>query len=255
MQTEQERMQLNKERFSNNSSQPHMFAAARIVSVNVGMPRKIELRDRVVLTSILKAPVEGRVALVRNNIEGDQQSDHTVHGSPYQAVYGYPVEHYRFWSKQFPGMHLPHGMFGENLTTEGFTEEDVYIGDQFRVGTAVLQVTQPRMPCYKLAIRFGRADIVKRFWQSERSGYYLSVVSEGNLAAGDSIERLTQGPEEVSVADVVRLYRGNERSPEMLERALKSPLFGSWKEELKKRWNRQEPVSISEKSSESLREQ
>jgi MOSC domain-containing protein YiiM len=217
-----------------------------IVSVNVGMPKQIKLRDRVVLTSIFKSPVEERVPVIRHNIAGDRQSDHRVHGGPYKAVYGYPVEHYRYWSEQLPEMHLPHGMFGENLTTEGLQEEEIYIGDQFRVGSAVLQVTQPRMPCFKLGIRFGRSDIVKRFWQSGRSGFYFSVVAEGDLAAGDRIEMLARGPEEISVADVVRLYRGDEHRPELLDRALRAPLPGSWKEELRERRSTQQSLLIRE---------
>jgi MOSC domain-containing protein YiiM len=188
-----------------------------------------------VLTSIFKSPVEGRVAVRRHNIDGDRQSDLTVHGGPNKAVYCYPSEHYRYWKEQLPDRGLPYGMFGENLTTEGITEESVSIGDQFRVGSAVLQVTQPRMPCYKLGIRFGMSSMVKRFWQSGRSGIYFSVVEEGDLAAGDLVERIAQGPEEISVADVVRLYRGDETSAELLDRALRAPLSGSWKEELRER--------------------
>ncbi len=206
-----------------------------LVSVNVGGPKQVQVRDRIVVTSIFKAPVEGRVAVRGHNLAGDKQSDLRVHGGPYKAVYCYPGEHYAFWKERLPEMELPFGMFGENLTTEGFTEEDVCIGDQLRIGSVVLQVTQPRMPCYKLAIRFGRADMVKRFWLSGRSGIYFSVVREGDLAAGDAIEKEMEDAERVSVADVVRLYRGDENSSELLERALRAPLFGSWKRELRER--------------------
>jgi len=208
---------------------------SRVLSVNVGMPRKLVAPGATVLTSIFKSPVEGRVAVRRYNLAGDQQSDLTVHGGPYKAVYSYSHEHYDYWSEQLSEGDLPYGAFGENLTTEGLTEDAVYIGDQFRVGTAVLQVTQPRMPCYKLGIRFGRADMVKRFWLSGRSGIYFSIVEEGDVAAGDVIERLLEGPERVSVSDVVRLYRGDETNAELLERALRAPLFGGWKEGL---WER-----------------
>jgi MOSC domain-containing protein YiiM len=204
----------------------------RVLSVNVGSPKEVQVRNITVLTSIFKSPVEGRVAVRRHNIAGDRQSDLTVHGGPYKAVYSYPREHYRFWNKQLPGMDLADGMFGENLTTEGLLENAVYIGDQFRVGSALLQVTQPRMPCYKLAIRFGRPDMVKRFWNSSRLGIYFSVIEEGDVVAGDSIETVTHDPESISVADVVRLYRGDERSRELRERALRAPLFGGWKKEL-----------------------
>ena len=126
-------------------------------------------------------------------------------------------------------------MFGENLTTEGITEETVCIGDRFRIGSSVLQVSQPRMPCFKLGIRFGRADMVKRFWKSGLSGIYFSIVAEGDLAAGDSIELLAHPAEAISVADVVRLYRGEETNAALLERALQAPLYGSWKQELRER--------------------
>jgi MOSC domain-containing protein YiiM len=207
----------------------------RVLSVNVGCPKQVQVRNTTVLTSIFKSPVEGRVAVRRHNIAGDKQSDLTVHGGPYKAVYSYPGEHYRFWKEQLPDMDLPYAIFGENLTTEGLIEDAVHIGDQFRIGSALLQVTQPRMPCFKLAIRFGRPDMVKKFWQSGRSGIYFSVVEEGDLAAGDLIETIIQHPEGISVADVVRLYRGDEKSPQLLERALRAPLFGGWKEELQDR--------------------
>jgi MOSC domain-containing protein YiiM len=206
-----------------------------VVSVNVGTPKLVQVRDRTVLTSIFKSPVAGRVAVGRRNLAGDRQADLRVHGGPYKAVYGYPEEHYPFWGEQLPDMELPLGVFGENLTTRGLTEEQAHIGDQFRVGSAVLQVTQPRMPCYKLGIRFGRSDMPKRFWLSGRPGIYFSVVEEGDLAAGDPIERITHNAESVSVADVVRLYRGDDNSRELLERALRAPLFGSWKQELLER--------------------
>ncbi|MEP6717091.1 MAG: MOSC domain-containing protein [Terriglobia bacterium] len=211
------------------------FVMKRVLSVNVGLPRQVPTDHATVLTSIFKSPVEGRVAVRRDNIEGDKQSDLTAHGGPNKAVYCYPWEHYSFWKEQLPDMELPYGVFGENLTTEGITEEAVLIGDQFRVGSTVLKVTQPRMPCFKLEIRFGRGDMVKRFWQSVRPGIYFAVVAEGGIAAGDPIERIAEGPEKVSVADVVRLYRGDETSAQLLERALRAPLSGSWKEKLRER--------------------
>jgi len=207
----------------------------RVLSVNVGTPKQVPSGKASVLTSIFKSPVEGRADIRRHNVAGDRQSDLTVHGGPNKAVYCYPIEHYPYWQEQLPEMDFSPGMFGENLTTEGITEEAVFIGDQFRVGSALLQVTQPRMPCFKLGIRFGRADMVKRFWQSGRSGIYFSVVEEGDVAAGDAIEKAAQGPEEISAADVVRLYRGDATDAELLGRALRAPLSGSWKQELRER--------------------
>lgn len=206
-----------------------------VVSVNVATPTEIAVDGGTVLTSIFKAPVEGRVAVRRNNIAGDEQSDLTVHGGPHKAVYCYPEEHYSFWREQVPDMRLVPPMFGENLTTRGLSEEEINIGDQLRVGSALLQVTQPRMPCYKLGIRFGRVDIVKRFWVSGRPGIYFSVIEEGEVAAGDPIERISSAKDGISVADVVALFRGKKKSSDLLERALRAPLFGGWKEGLRER--------------------
>jgi len=203
-----------------------------VISVNVGLPREVRVQNAIVSTAIFKSPVDGRVALRRNNLEGDRQADPTVHGGTYKAVYLYPAEHYHYWAAQLPQADLPYGAFGENLTSKGLLEESVRIGDRFRIGTAVLQVTQPRMPCYKLGIRFGRPDMVKRFWLSGFSGIYFSVVEEGELGAGDAIEPVAEGPEEISVAEVVRLLRGDENDPEKLKRAMRAPLHGSWKEDI-----------------------
>jgi MOSC domain-containing protein YiiM len=207
----------------------------RVISVNVGEPRRVMAGDIPVITSIFKSPVHGRVAIRGYNLAGDRQADPTVHGGPNKAIYLYPSEHYSYWAGELPGMELPPGIFGENLTTAGLTEETARIGDRFRVGSAVLEVTQPRMPCYKLGIRFDRADMVKRFWQSGRSGIYFSVVEQGDVAAGDPIEQVGAGPEDVTVADVVRLFKGEENDVEKLRRALNAPLRGGWKQELEER--------------------
>ncbi len=211
-------------------------SARRIVSVNVGGPREIPTLNGTVLTSIFKSPVEGRVKLRGYNLEGDRQSDLRVHGGPYKAVYLYPSEHYSYWAEQFPQMDLPFGMFGENLTTEGVNEDSVHIGDQFRIGSAILQIAQPRMPCFKLALRFNRSDMVKRFWHSGHSGIYFSVVEEGDLGRYDVIEQVAADPERVSVADVVRLYKGEAKDEDLFRRALRAPLFGSWKQDIRSRW-------------------
>jgi MOSC domain-containing protein YiiM len=210
-------------------------SAARVISVQVGRPRRVELPTGSVLTSIFKSAVEGRIALRGHNLEGDQQSDTRVHGGPHKAVYLYASEHYGYWAEQLPETALQFGNFGENLTSEGFDEESVHIGDQFRIGSAILQVAQPRMPCFKLGIRFGRADMVKRFWASGRSGIYFSVVEEGELGSGDLIEQVAAGAEQVRVADVVRLYKGETRDSDLIQRALRAPLCGGWKEGIRER--------------------
>jgi len=175
----------------------------KLVAVSVGRPRQVEWRGEKVLTSIFKAPVAGRVRVGRLNIEGDEQSDLEVHGGEDKAVYAYPAEHYAYWREQLPGVELPWGAFGENLTVEGLLEESVHVGDRFRAGTAELQVTDPRMPCYKLALRFNRTDMVKRFLKCGRTGFYLAVLKEGEIGAGDAIEPSGQSEQRISIAAVV----------------------------------------------------
>lgn len=212
-------------------------ADLRLVSVNLGQPAEIPLRDRAVITSIFKSPTTARVAVHPHTLEGDTQSDLRVHGGPYKAVYAYPAEHYGYWATQFPDMQIPFGAFGENLTTSGLLEENVAIGDRFRIGSAVLQITQPRMPCFKLALRFGHSDMVRRFWNSGYSGFYFSVVKEGELAHGDSIEQLTNAsPDRITIAEVLALYKGEIDDPAIFKRALSSPLYGSWKKDINERW-------------------
>jgi MOSC domain-containing protein YiiM len=219
----------------------------RLVSVNVGQPREIALKDRVVLTSIFKDPVQGRVAVRRHNLEGDRQADLRVHGGPYKAVYAYPSEHYSRWAEELPETNFPWGVFGENLTLAGLTEKEALIGDWFRAGSAVLKVTQPRMPCYKLALRFQRADMVKRFWQKGLPGIYFAIVEEGELEAGDSFELIHREPESISVADVVRLYKREVDNEQLFERMLRAPLCGSWKQDIRERWA-ERPLSLFDES-------
>ncbi len=160
----------------------------RLLSVNVGLPRDVEWRGNIVRTSIWKSPVGGRVQVRRTNLDGDRQSDLSVHGGPAKAVYVYPSEHYAYWRAELPDQELPWGAFGENLTTEGLLESDVAEGDRVSIGSAEFEVTMPRTPCYKLTIRFGRDDMIKRFLRARRSGFYLAVVREGEIGAGDAIE-------------------------------------------------------------------
>jgi len=211
----------------------------KLLSVNVGLPREIEWKGKIVRTSIFKRHVAGRVRVSTLNVEGDQQSDLTVHGGPDKAVYAYPSEHFAFWCSELPGMDLPWGVFGENFTTTGLFEETVHIGDRFRVGSAEFVVTQPRMPCFKLGIRFNRPDMVKRFLQSGRTGFYFAVRKEGEVAAGDSIELLERDEHKIPVADVVNLYRGDAGNQDLLRRVSELPsLPNNWREYFRKRrWN------------------
>ena len=190
------------------------------LSVNIGMQRAVVWKGRTVVTGIFKDPVAGRVVIRRLNLEGDRQADLTVHGGPDKAVYAYPAEYYAFWHEQFPEMELPWGMFGENLTIEGLLDENVHIGDSFQVGSAHLMVTQPRLPCYKLGLKFGRDDILKRFLRSGLTGFYFKVIKEGEVAAGDPIRLLHHDENEVKVADITRLYRQDKHNLDLLRRVV-----------------------------------
>jgi MOSC domain-containing protein YiiM len=178
----------------------------KIISLNVGLPREVIWRGRSVTTGIYKEPVGGRVALRKLNLDGDRQADLTVHGGEYKAVYCYPVEHYEYWKKELPEKELPMGMFGENFTVQGLFENDVHLGDRFGVGSAEVVVTQPRLPCYKLGVRFGSDDMVKRFLASGRGGFYLAVTREGEVGAGDEITVVSRDEHAVPVPEITRLY-------------------------------------------------
>jgi MOSC domain-containing protein YiiM len=211
----------------------------KVLSLNVGLPRKVDWHGQTVLTSIFKEPIDRRLRVTPLNVEGDAQSDLTVHGGIHKAVYAYPSEHYAFWRRELPGMDLPWAIFGENLTTEGLLE-DVRIGDRFRIGSAELVVTQPRLPCFKLGIRFGRPDILKRLLKSGHTGFYFSVAVEGEVGAGDTIEQIGQG-ESLTVADVVGLYSGGE-DQELLLRASESAILPEgWKDYFRKRLGKERP--------------
>ena len=203
----------------------------KLISLNVARPRLVMWNHGPVSTGIFKEPVEGRVMLRELNLDGDRQADLTVHGGPTKAVYAYPAEHYEYWRRELPDMLLPYGMFGENFTTEGLDERSVEIGDRFRVGAAEVMVTEPRMPCYKLGIKFGRADILKRFLASGRSGFYFSVLSEGEVGAGDQIELIERAESHVTVADITRLYTHGRGDLSGLRRAIEArALPESWKD-------------------------
>ncbi len=177
----------------------------KIQSVNVGMPRQVVLEGQELATGIYKTPVSGRVKVSRLNLEGDAQADLRVHGGPNKAVYAYPAEHYAFWKAELAKAALPWGMFGENLTLTGLDESTAHVGDQFRMGTAVLMVTQPRSPCYKLALKFGREDMAARFAASGRPGFYFAVIEEGEIGAGDDLQLVRPGRNQVSIAELLRL--------------------------------------------------
>src|SRR5437773_2195586 len=211
----------------------------KIISLNVGMPREVIWHGRSVTTGIFKEPVAGRVALRKLNLDGDGQADLRVHGGEYKAVYCYPVEHYRSWKKELPGRELPMGMFGENFTTEGLLEDEVHVGDRFSIGSAEVVVTQPRLPCYKLGVRFGADDMVKRFLASGRSGFYFAVIREGEVGAGDEIKVIARDPNGIPVSEITRLYVAKRYADEdvaSVNRALRvAALPGSWTEYFRQR--------------------
>ncbi|PYQ32678.1 MAG: MOSC domain-containing protein [Acidobacteria bacterium] len=208
----------------------------KLLSVNVGLPREVEWRGRKVRTSIWKNPKKGRVEVARLNLAGDEQSDLSVHGGADKAVYAYPAEHYAFWRTELPDMDLSWGAFGENLTIEGLIESQAMIGDRILIGSAEFVVTQPRMPCFKLGIRFGREDMVKRFLRSGRTGFYLAVLREGEVGAGDRIEFTLHDDRALSVADIAALYARDSDNQATLRRAADTPaLPESWREYFRKR--------------------
>jgi MOSC domain-containing protein YiiM len=207
----------------------------KIISLNVARPRLTVYNGSTINTGIFKQPVSGSVMLRTLNLDGDQQADLTVHGGPYKAVYAYPSEHYEYWRRELPGMDLPLGMFGENFTTdglsEGFNEDELHIGDRLRIGSAIVMVRQPRMPCYKLAARFQRDDVIERFLLSGRSGFYFSVEQEGEVQEGNSFELISRAEGGITIAEINLLFVREKYNRELLQKAIATPdLPDAWRE-------------------------
>jgi MOSC domain-containing protein YiiM len=202
----------------------------KLLSVNVGLPQEIFHDGRLIRTAIFKAPVSGAVRIRALNVEGDEQADLTVHGGPSKAIYIYPAEHYDFWRKELPDSDFPFGSFGENLTTEGLLEKQVNIGDRLCLGSVELVVTEPRLPCYKLGVKFNRGDMVKRFLKSRRTGFYCAVLREGVVQAGDAIHFLSRDESGLTVADITRLYAFDKSDYGAMRRAIElKALPESWR--------------------------
>jgi MOSC domain-containing protein YiiM len=219
----------------------------KLVSLNCGLPREVLWHGQTVTTSIYKEPVHRRVALRTLNLDGDRQSDLTVHGGKHKAVYCYPIEYYGYWKAELPDHSLPYGSFGENFSVdgsvrEGLAEDAIYVGDRFSVGSAEVVVTQPRLPCYKLGIKFGSDDMVKRFLKSRRTGFYLAVTREGEVGAGDDLTLLSHDPDSVPVSEITRLYVAKDYGPEdvrQVRRAIAAEaLPDSWRSYFQEKLNR-----------------
>lgn len=203
----------------------------KLLSVNVSQPKEVSYNGKRIKTGIFKAPVSGRTMMRRLNIDGDGQGDLSVHGGIHKAVYVYPIEHYDYWKRELGRDDLTYGKFGENLTVEGMLEETVHIGDVFRIGDALVEVSQPRVPCFKLGIKMRDPQIVKPFLESERVGFYVRVLEEGEVGAGDTIERIKVGEGQMTVKKIVHLRHFDDTNTAAVEKAASLPaLTPSWRD-------------------------
>ncbi len=218
----------------------------KVLSVNVGTPKQYDWMGQAVTTSIFKSPVDGDVQVKTLDLEGDQQSDLSVHGGVHKAVYVYPHEHYAYWIER--GIKpLKMGNFGENLTVEGLLETDIHIGDELEIGSARFAITQPRLPCYKLQVRFNRPEMTKIFWNSRRFGFYLKVLREGSLASGAPVNIAQRDPNAVTVADLIALYTGDRPDIDVLRRVIKvDALPEAWRMDLQQHAERYRKASASQ---------
>jgi MOSC domain-containing protein YiiM len=218
--------------------------ALKLISLNVARPRLVAYKGETISTGIFKQPIDGQVPLRTLNLDGDRQADLSVHGGPFKAVYGYPAEHYPFWRHELPGVDFPWGMFGENFTTEGLSETELHIGDRLQIGSAIVMVRQPRTPCYKLAAKFQRDDMIERFLISGRSGFYFSVEKEGVVAAGGPFEFLSHVRDAISIDEMNRVISKDRYNRALLEKAIATPaLPEDWREHFSERLARIASVS------------
>ena len=205
----------------------------KLLSINVSKPKPIEYNGKTVYTGIFKEPVSGTVMLRESNIDGDGQGDLKVHGGTYKAIYGYPYEHYSHWQQELDRDDLSYGQFGENLTVSGMLEEEIHIGDIFQIGSDVkLQITQPRVPCFKLGYKMGLPEFPKQFLESRRVGFYFRVLEEGLITANAPISRIEVASEQMSVAEILNLRYFDTNNHKQIEKARKLPaLSPSWKKD------------------------
>lgn len=193
----------------------------KIISVNVSKPREVEYRGKMVSTGIFKEATKEKIAVRELNLDGDGQADLIAHGGIYKAIYVYSIENYSYWQNELGRDDFTYGQFGENFTVEGLTEDNVHVGDIFRMGTAMVEVTQPRVPCFKLGIRMGMSTFPKIFLNSNRSGFYLRVLQKGEVQAGDEITLVKADPNRMTVRDINDLLYHAEDKLDGAKRALK----------------------------------
>ncbi len=207
----------------------------KLRSVNVSHPQEILFNGQIISTGIFKEAVSGRVILRSLNLDGDGQGDLSVHGGADKAVYAYSIENYHYWQQQLDRNDFVDGQFGENFTVEGMPEDKIHIGDVFRIGGALVEVTQPRVPCFKLGLKMGLPHFPKMFLRSERSGFYLRVLEEGEVGAGDIIERVKVGPEQVTVREIHHLLYFDNKNLAGAKKVLRIPaLSARWRESFEK---------------------
>lgn len=210
-----------------------------IKSVNIGLPKTMKWQGKDITTSIFKTPVSGPVRIIGHNMEGDRQADTKVHGGRYKAVYGYPIEHYTFWEKKLGCAPLIDGSFGENLTTEGLDEHRVFVGNVYEIGSALLQVSQARTPCYKLNVKFGIDHMQDLFIKAQKPGFYFSVIREGSMEKGSTIRLVEEDTNQVNVVDAFRLYVGLSTDRHLLEKTIKvAGLSEKWREKFLMKLNK-----------------
>jgi MOSC domain-containing protein YiiM len=203
----------------------------KLISLNVGRPQLMVHNGATISSGIFKHPVSGKVMLRILNLEGDRQADLSVHGGPNKAAYAYPSEHYEYWQRELPGIKMPWGMFGENFTTAGLSEDDLHVGDRLRIGASVVVVRQPRMPCYKLQAKFKIDDMIQRFLTSGRSGFYFSVEEEGEVTSGDAIELISQNRDGIRISEMNRLFFRDKYNRDLLQKAIATTaLPEDWRE-------------------------
>lgn len=192
----------------------------KLVSINVGMPKLVEINGHQVNTGIYKTPQTGKVWLSKTNLAGDGQADLTVHGGEFQAAYSYPIEHYTYWENTLGKSNLPYGTFGENFTVSGLLEDEVYIGDRFTIGDAIVEATMPRIPCFKFGHKIGKPDILHTFLTSGRSGFYHKVIQEGYVQAGDNMVRIAHNPNSITIRQALGMQKLDEGDVDALQQAL-----------------------------------